>query len=225
MGKLIVIDGIDGSGKSTQTSLLHKELYRQGRNVRIASFPNYQSKTGELVNMYLHGEFGSSPDAVNPYAASSFYALDRYVAFLNQWNSFYNESESIILASRYTTSNAIHQLSKLPREEWDAYLTWLQDYEYRLLKLPKPDIVLFLDLKPELAEQLIEHRNMETGSEKDIHEGFEYLQRCYKAGSYASDKLGWKRIPCYDSNGVLALEDITNNLLEEITKFLDVRGS
>ena len=225
MSKLIVIDGIDGSGKSTQTTLLHKELYQQGRNVRIASFPNYQSKTGELINMYLRGDFGAHPDSVNPYAASSFYSLDRYLAFLQTWDQFYKEPDSILLASRYTTSNAIHQLSKLPRDEWDGFLSWLEDYEYNLLGLPKPDVVYFLDLKPEYAEELVSQRSETTGQMIDIHEqDDEYISRCYKAGTYASEKLGWKRIPCNDEKGILTIEDIHTQLLEEVTMFLDIKG-
>lgn len=225
MGKLIVVDGIDGSGKSTQTSLLHAELAKQGRRVWLASFPNYESRTGELINMYLHGEFGTKPEDVNTYVASSLFSLDRYFAFSQTFNNFYKESDSIIISSRYTTSNIIHQMSKLPREEWDKYLTWLENYEYNLLGLPRPDKVYFLDLKPELSESLVEHRSEETGVSKDIHEkDVEYMEKCYRAGVYASDKLGWKRIPCYNENGLLSIDQIHNQLMEEIIVFLDTKG-
>lgn len=225
MGKLIVVEGLDGSGKSTQTQELFKELYDQGRNVRLISFPNYQSKTGELVAMYLNGEYGNSADSVNAYAASTFYAIDRYSSYVKGWKEFYAENDSIVIASRYTTANAIHQLAKLEREEWDSYLTWLYDFEFKKLGLPKPDKVLFLDVRPDLTQALIEKRTEQTGQQKDIHEkDMEFVLKCYKAANYSCDKLSWTKIECYNDDEILSVEDIKAKLIEEVTLLLDRNG-
>ncbi|HCG59977.1 MAG TPA: thymidylate kinase, partial [Lachnospiraceae bacterium] len=139
-GKLIVIEGLDGSGKATQAKRLAAALQQSGERVREISFPNYDSDSSALVKMYLSGAFGTQPGDVNAYAASSFYAVDRYAGMKQDWGSFYDEG-GILIADRYTTSNAVHQCCKLPRDGWDDYLDWLFDFEYRLLRLPEPDLV------------------------------------------------------------------------------------
>ena len=151
MGKLIVIEGLDGSGKSTQTPLLERELKEQGRNVMVISFPDYGSESSALVRMYLSGAFGEHPDDVGAYAASSFYAVDRYASYMTGWRDFYQRPDSVVLATRYTSSNEIHQLAKLPRDDWDAFIRWTEDYEFEKLKIPRPDAVLYLDMKYEIA--------------------------------------------------------------------------
>ena len=128
-GKIIVLDGLDGCGKSTQFAALGKLLTEQGETVKPISFPMYDKPSAALVKMYLRGDFSDTPDGVNAYAASSFYAVDRYANYKLDWEKNYTAGE-LILASRYTTSNAIHQMSKLPQEQWDGYLEWLEDYEY-----------------------------------------------------------------------------------------------
>ena len=133
MGKLIVIEGLDGSGKSTQTPLIAEELRRQGREVRIVSFPVYESDSSALVRMYLGGEFGNKPGDVNAYAASSFYAVDRFASYAKDWKEFYERPDSIVLATRYTSSNEIHQLAKLERDEWDDFINWAEDFEHEKL--------------------------------------------------------------------------------------------
>ena len=134
-GKLIVLEGLDGSGKGTQAKLLAKHLTETDHLVREITFPDYDSDSSALVKMYLAGQFGDKPDDVNAYAASSFYAVDRYAGYKSDWGKFYEEG-GILIADRYTTSNAVHQCSKLPPEQWDAFLQWLFDYEYHLLGLP-----------------------------------------------------------------------------------------
>ena len=140
-GKLIVLEGLDGSGKATQAKLLAAHLKGQGFSVREITFPNYESDSSALVKMYLAGQFGQHPDDVNAYAASSFYAVDRYASYKKDWGSFY-ENGGIIIADRYTTSNAVHQCSKLPPEQWESFLGWLFDFEFHLLGLPAPDEVI-----------------------------------------------------------------------------------
>ena len=153
-GKIIVLDGLDGCGKSTQFAALGKLLTEQGETVKPISFPMYDKPSAALVKMYLRGDFSDTPDGVNAYAASSFYAVDRYANYKLDWEKNYTAGE-LILASRYTTSNAIHQMSKLPQEQWDGYLEWLEDYEYCKLGLPQPNLVLFLSLPLELSQKLL----------------------------------------------------------------------
>jgi hypothetical protein len=149
-GRLLVIEGLDGSGKATQAKLLASHLAESGCKVMEITFPDYESDSSALVKMYLSGQFGDKPDDVNPYAASSFYAVDRYASYKTKWGSFY-EAGGIVIADRYTTSNAVHQCSKLPPEQWDDFLRWAFDYEYRLLGLPAPDAVFIGGSKGSLA--------------------------------------------------------------------------
>lgn len=223
MGKLIVIDGLDGSGKSTQCDLLFAELQNQGKNVRLVSFPRYDSVGSTFVKLYLDGALGSHPDDTNAYAAATFYAIDRYYSFKTEWEEFYNQPDSVVIAARYTTANAVHQLSKLDREEWDSFLSWLFDFEYEKLGIPKPDLVLFLEMKPEISLDLIRRRNEETGAHSDIHErDVEYLNLCYKAALYSADKMGWEHIKCYDGKDPLTIDDIQSAIMEKVVKLLDV---
>ena len=223
MGKLIAIDGLDGSGKSTQCELLYNELTSQGKNVRLVSFPRYDSVGATFVKLYLDGKLGNDPSDTNPYAASTFYAVDRYYSYRTEWEEFYKEPDSVIIAARYTTANAVHQLSKLERDDWDDFLNWLFDFEYVKLGLPKPDMVLYLEMKPEISQELIRRRNDETGAHSDIHENNEdYLNACYKAAVYSSDKMGWERIRCYDGKDPLSIDEIQSKIMEKVVMLLDV---
>ncbi len=223
MGKLIVIEGLDGSGKTTQTATVAEELRREGRDVRVISFPDYKSDSAALVNMYLRGDFGADPKAVNAYAASSFYAVDRYASYMKEWKEFYEQPDSVILATRYTTSNEIYQLAKTERDEWDDFIAWAEDLEYEKLGLPRPDLVLYLDMKYEISKKLIESRSEKTGQKKDIHELDDaYMQQCHKAAAYALGKLGWKDIVCYEDKAPITPEEITVKILEEIVPLLDI---
>ena len=121
MGKLIIFEGLDGSGKGTQTKLTAQRLKEQGRELRQITFPDYESESSALVKMYLSGAFGDKPDDVNAYAASSFYAVDRFASYKTDWGEFYREG-GLVLSDRYTTSNAVHQCSKLPPMHWDGFL-------------------------------------------------------------------------------------------------------
>ncbi len=222
MGKLIVIEGLDGSGKTTQTPLLVNELERQGKKVKMISFPRYESESSALLRMYLNGELGTHPDDVNAYAASSFFAVDRYASFKQDWQAFYEEPDAVVVATRYTSSNEIHQLAKLPREEWEAFLSWLEEFEFDRLGIPRPDMVLYLDMKYEIAMSLVSGRSDTTGQKKDIHElDADYMLRCHKAAAYAADRLGWKTVVCWEGKEPLSVEEISEKVLEETTKLLD----
>lgn len=223
MGRLIVIEGLDGSGKSTQTPILADELRGQGKDVHVVSFPDYASDSSMLVRMYLGGAFGKKPGDVNAYAASSFYAVDRYASYVQHWKEFYERPDSVIIATRYVSSNEIHQLAKLDRGDWTDYLDWVEEFEYGKLGIPHPDLVLYLDMKYEIAMDLVSGRSEATGQKKDIHElDADYMERCYKAAAYASDKLGWRNIICYEGKKPLYQEIIAGKILEEVTKLLDI---
>lgn len=213
MGRLIVIDGLDGSGKSTQLARLDAYLQESGIRYKQICFPDYDQPSSALVKMYLAGEFGPQADAVNAYAASSFYAVDRYASFKKFWEADY-QSDTLIVAARYTTSNAIHQMAKLPQTEWDAYLNWLEDYEYVRLALPRPDSVLFLDMPPAVSQQLLSHRYQGDESKKDIHErDAAYLRDCRRCARYAARQGGWRWIPCGNQDGPFAEADITEQII------------
>lgn len=213
-GKLIVIEGLDGSGKATQAKLLAETLAAQNRKVREVSFPNYTSDSSALIKMYLAGEFGGNPDDVNAYAASSFFAVDRYAGFKKDWGMFYREGGTII-ADRYTTSNAVHQCSKLPREDWDAYLKWLFSYEYELLGIPAPDLVIYLHLDLAVSQQLMRERYAGDASKRDIHErNLDYLDRSRAAAEYCSEMLGWKTIHCGRDGKIKTIEEIHREIME-----------
>ncbi|MBO7208669.1 MAG: thymidylate kinase [Clostridia bacterium] len=213
---LIVIEGVDGSGKQTQTELLLKKLKDSGKKAVKLTFPNYEGETSALVKMYLSGKFGKDADAVNPYAASIFYAADRIGSYLETWKQ-YIDNDTIVICDRYTTSNAIHQACKLKGEERDKYLDWLFPFEYDLLGLPKPDHVIFLNMPPEYGEQLTKNRaNKITGGEtQDIHESNRaYIENSYNSALYTAKKFNWKVIDCVEQGKIKSIEEINNEITE-----------
>ena len=212
-GKLIVIEGLDGSGKGTQAAELAKSLAAGGAPVRKVSFPDYASDSSALVKMYLSGQFGKDPQDVNAYAASTFYAVDRFASFKRDWGSFY-EGGGIVVADRYTTSNAVHQCSKLPQEQWDAFLAWLFDFEYHLMGIPSPDLVVYLSVDPAVSQRLMTGRYQGDENRKDIHEGnLAYLRRSRLAAEYCSSRLGWRQIECCRGGQMRTVEAIQADIL------------
>ena len=217
-GKLIVFEGTDGSGKSTQFRLTCQALKERRADFGTMVFPRYQEESSALVRLYLGGAFGTHPSDVNAYAASTFYAVDRYAGYKQDWGGYY-EGGGLMVADRYTTSNAVHQCSKLPREEWDAYLAWLFDFEYRKIAIPEPDIVVYLDVDPEVSQRLMSQRYHGDEEKKDIHEkNMEYLQHSRQAGQYCAKALGWKRVACTEGGRMRAKEDIHKDVLALIAK-------
>ena len=215
-GKLIVIEGLDGSGKATQAKLLAQALTEAGQKVREITFPNYESDSSALVRMYLAGQFGEKPDDVNAYAASSFFAVDRYASYKTNWGSFY-EAGGIVIADRYTTSNAVHQCSKLPPEEWDTFLDWLFDYEFRLLGLPAPDRVFCLRVDPAVSQQLMTGRYHGDESKKDIHEkDLAYLAHSRCAAEYCAQRYRWEAINCTHGGQMRSIEDIQSEIVQRL---------
>ncbi|WP_369716701.1 dTMP kinase [Leptotrichia sp. HSP-536] len=219
MGKLIIIEGTDGSGKQTQTELLYKKLkeIKGEEKVKKISFPNYESRASEPVKMYLAGEFGKTAESVNAYAASVLYSIDRFASFKTEWEEFYNNG-GIVISDRYTISNMIHQVPKiLDENEKEKYLEWLVDLEWRKIGIPKPDIVFFLDIPFEFSQKLMKNReNKITGEKKkDIHEkDGNYLKNAYETAKELSVKYGWNVISCVNRDKLRTREDINNEMIK-----------
>lgn len=218
MGRLIVIEGLDGSGKSTQLELLPAALKEKGIESKSVSFPDYESDSSALVKMYLAGQFGKKPEDVNAYAASVFYTVDRFASYKSSWGEYYNNG-GVIISGRYTTSNAVHQTSKLPRSRWESFLEWLYDFEYNKVGIPKPDKVIFLDMPVEVSQKLLSHRYEGDNAKKDIHESdVEYLENCRNAAAFTADFSGWTTIPCAKNGNPRSIEDISEDILKEVLK-------
>ena len=208
MGKIIVIEGTDGSGKSTQFRLLTQRLQREGTEFKTLVFPQYSEPSSALIRMYLGGEFGTDPSDVNAYAASAFYAVDRYASYKKDWGQWY-EQGGLIVSDRYTTSNAVHQTSKEPAEKQGEFLKWLYEFEYDRLGLPSPDLVIYLDVPTAFTEQLMRHREQETNTKADIHEqNTQYLATCRETGRTAANFYGWSVIQCVRDGKMRSIEDI-----------------
>ena len=222
-GKLIIIEsGSDASGKATQSEELLKKLTADGYNVRKVEYPNYKSESSTLVKMYLRGDFGKHADDVDAYIASTFFTADRYASFKTEWEEFYR-SGGIVIADRYTTSNMVHQASKMEIEERDKDLDWLEDYEYNLFKIPRPDEVIFLNVPVDYSIKLMENRkNKFIGEEeKDIHESDKnYLRKTYNNSLYIADKYNWKRVECVENEQLRTIEDISNEIYEIVKNIL-----
>lgn len=212
-GKMIVFEGTDGSGKSTQFKLLCGRVNREGKSFRQLVFPRYDQPSSALIRMYLGGEFGKNPGDVNPYAASAFYAVDRYASLKQDWGNYYQEG-GLILTDRYTTSNAVHQGAKCSPEERPDFLRWLDDFEHNKLGLPRADLVLYLDMPTERSIELLRSREASTHTKADIHElDTGYLAMCRKSALQAAEILGWTVIPCVNKRGELrTIEEIHQQL-------------
>lgn len=207
-GKLIVLEGIDGSGKSTQFKKLTDRLKAEGLSFRQLVFPRYENSSSALVRAYLNGEFGQNPKDVNAYAASTFFFVDRYASYKTDWGAYY-QSGGLVFCDRYTTSNAIHQGAKLPKSELSAFLDWLYDFEFGKMELPKPDLVLYMDITLEVCLSQMARRQRETHTHGDIHETNEaYLRACLETGAVAADRLGWRKIACTENGAARSVADI-----------------
>ena len=224
-GKLLVLDGLDGCGKSTQAERLTRRLEEvfPGR-VHLISYPDYDSPSSALVKMYLGGDFSAHPEGVNAYAASTFYAVDRYAGYVRHWGEWYRQGHFIV-AARYTTSNAIHQMGKLPQGEWKEFLDWLEDFEYEKLALPKPDLVCYLQMDRKVSEQLLDARYQGDASRRDIHERDRaYLEQCRISAEYAAEYWHWNRIACSQDGKALSMEVITQRLWDLVTPLFSQGG-
>ena len=221
-GKLITIEAGDGSGKATQTRALMEHLVKDGYRVVKVEYPDYKSDSSALVKMYLGGEFGEHAEDVDAYGASTFFAVDRYASFHLNWKQAYEEG-AIILADRYTTSNMVHQAVKLTDPiEREEFLTWLWDFEFGKLKLPVPDVVVYLDMDPEVSDRLINERAAHNADrKKDIHEkDTNYLHRCHDAYNWVADKYGWKKVVCSKDGQPRSIEEIHKDVYSAVRRYL-----
>ncbi len=221
MGKLIVIEGTDGSGKSTQFRMMSEHLHQNNVAFKHLVFPRYNEESSALIRMYLGGNFGSKPSDVNSYAASSFYAVDRYASYKMDWGQWY-EDGGLVLSDRYTTSNAVHQAAKELPENREAYLHWLYDFEYAKLGLPKPDLVIYLDVPTDFTEKLLRHREQDTNTKADIHDqDMAYLAVCRETGRTAANYYGWTIINCVHNGAMRSPEDIHQEIYRYVSKCLE----
>lgn len=221
MGKLIVIEGTDGSGKSTQFRLLTDRLESEQVKFQKLVFPQYSEPSSALIRMYLGGEFGNSPSDVNAYAASAFYSVDRYASYRKVWGKWYEEG-GLVVSDRYTTSNAVHQASKEPEDKREDFLNWLYDFEYDKLGLPRPDLVIYLDVPTDFTEKMLRHRESETHTHADIHEqDMQYLATCRRMGRAAAEHYGWTVIRCVRDGAMRSMEDIHEEIYRHVAACLE----
>ena len=221
MGKLIIIEGTDGSGKSTQFRLLSQKLSENNVSFKHVVFPRYSEESSALIRMYLGGQFGTKPGDVNAYAATTFFAVDRFASYKTEWEDWYL-NDGVVLSDRYTTSNAVHQASKLGDGEREAFLDWLYEFEYQKMGLPKPDLVLYLDVPTDFTQKLLRHREQDTNTKADIHEqDGEYLAKCRQAGRAAADYSGWTVISCVKDGNMRTIEDIHQEIYNHVKACLE----
>lgn len=215
MNFIIDIEGTDGCGKHTQAVKLVEKLKEMNFDVITQDFPNYKSPGCGAVKMYLGGEFGDNTNCMDAYQASTLYAVDRLCTMKKL-----NIENKILVLDRYTNSNLTFQNTKILDEvERDKFEKWLLDFEFGTLKLPKPDIVVFLDMPVEKSIELAHARTeLKTGGTKDIHETNEdYLRHCYDIGIQTAKKYGWKIVPCVDEFGTLkTIDQIHESILKVV---------
>lgn len=214
--KLIVIEGLDGGGKTTQLELLKKDHPQ----FRFITFPNYGSPSGQIVSSYLNGDYNEKDPSVSAYTASCFYAVDRYTSFKTDWEKDYLSGKPIISA-RYVSSNAIYQMTKLPSHQWEDYMNWLFDTEYNKFGIPRPSATIFLDMPPEVSRQLLLKRNNGDEEKLDIHESdLQFMSACRKAAFYVAEKENWQIIDCAENGSPKLIDDIHKTLVEKIEGLL-----
>lgn len=219
MGKLVVLEGIDGSGKSAQYRRLVSRFEREGIKYHSIVFPRYDQESSALIRMYLGGQFGEKPEDVNAFAASIFYAVDRYASYMTDWKEYY-EQGGLVLSDRFTTSNAVHQGAKLGADEQPAFFDWLYDLEYVKLGLPRPDMVIYLDVDVKTSMARMKHRQQKTGRDGDIHErDVEYLQHCLDTAHRAAAHYGWRTVD-FKKDGVERAVDEKHEEIFSIVKEL-----
>lgn len=221
MGKLIVIEGTDGSGKSTQFKILTERLRQEGKAFKTLVFPQYSEPSSALIRMYLGGEFGTNPSDVNAYAASAFYAVDRYASFKKDWGKWYDQG-GLIVSDRYTTSNAVHQASKEAPENQPAFLKWLYEFEYEKLGMPRPDLTIYLDVPTAFTDKLMRNREAATNTKADIHEqDLSYLATCREMGRRAAEYYGWHIIHCVRDDQMRSIEDIHQEIYRLVSACME----
>ena len=212
MGIFVDLEGLDGSGKTTQTELICKRLQEDGIDFRQIKLPDYDSDSSILVRKYLAGDLGKNAGDVNSYAASVLYAADRFASYTEKWGADYRAGK-LIFADRYTPANALYQMTKLDKSEWDSFLEWLFDFEYEKIGIPAPDKVIFLDMPVEVSQRLMTSRYGGDETKKDVHEAnVEFLNACREAALYAAEKYGWSVVNCAENGEPLPIEVINDEV-------------
>ena len=220
MGIFVDLEGLDGSGKTTQTELICKRLLQDGIDFKQIKLPDYESESSILVRKYLAGDFGKNAGDVNAYATSVLYAADRFASFTEKWGNDYKAGK-LIFADRYTPANALYQMTKLNKNEWDEYLEWLFDFEYNKIGIPAPDKVIFLDMPVEVSQRLMTERYNGDETKKDVHEAnVEFLNACREAALYAAEKYGWDVINCAENGEPLSIKEINDKVYSLVLQTL-----
>ncbi len=215
---LYVLEGLDGSGKGTQFKLLMERLIKNGNDTVTIDFPDYQSNSSALVKMYLAGEFSKNPKDVNPYAVSCFYAVDRFSSYEKNWKQDYVNGKTIV-ANRYVSSNIVFQMTKLPKEEWDDFIVWLDNLEHEKFNLPRADRVIYLDMPLHISQKLMTNRYSGDETKKDIHEcNLDFLAECRECALFAAKKLAWNVINCGNGDKPRTIEEINDEIFDLLMK-------
>lgn len=213
---IISIEGTDGSGKHTQAELLYNFIKEKFGNCELISFPNYESPACAPVKMYLNGDFGDS-SSLDAYQANALYAVDR-LCTMQQYKSFIENGGNIVF-DRYTQSTMLHQSALLKdQNEIDSFLQYVEHFEFGILKLPKPDVVVFLDVPVEYGKKLADARKQyKSGMKNDIYEqDFAHLKKAYNAGKYVANKMGWLTIECVKNGKMLSIDEIHKDILTKL---------
>jgi len=222
-GKFIVIDGTDGAGKKTQADILKTRLEKNGLAVELADFPQYGQKSAGLVEEYLNGKYGGASE-VDPRVASIFFAVDRYDASfkIRKWL----EDNKIVISNRYVTANMGHQGSKFTdHSERRNYLDWLYDLEYKIFKIPKPDLNIILHVSPEISQKLVDQkgpRDYVGGQKRDIHEAdINHLRAAEQTYlDIARTYLNFALIECVKNDEIMSREEIAELVWQEVSKII-----
>lgn len=214
---LVVIEGIDGIGKTVQSHKLIDNLGKMGQRTELLDYPRYDHGSSILVKQYLAGKFGKDPLKLDPYMVAPFYTIDRVVSYLTDWQEKYQRGDWLV-SNRYTGSSAIHQGAKLPEGEREDYFRWLDEVEHDAFFLPRPDLVILLDAPFEISDMLRQHRN-----NSDIHEdNKDYLFTCWDVAHHAASFFNWILVDCStaDRRGLRDADDIGDEILSMVTSRL-----
>lgn len=216
----VVIDGIDWSGKWTQVKLLEKKLLDMWKKIKILDYPRYEEKSSFAVKKYLNGDYWKDVTAKQ---ASIFYAIDRFDDSFNLKEDF--EKYDFIISNRYVSANMIHQIGKInDKLKRDEFLDWLEELEYWIFGIPRPDITIFLNVTPEMSQKLVLMKDnreyLKNWKKMDLHEEDKnHLKNAHTAAMEIVEKYSdWVKIDCEENSKMRSIENINNDILKIILK-------